>query len=111
MDHLAPPMFHVSNIAIWKLRMSADLKALGLHIYLVTTKKTYSGNAKYIEANEQALDALKQILSKDYLSMISHCDSAFALWNTLTSPKLQTIKYVEKKSSGDESEQACYPSE
>jgi len=31
--------------------MSAYLKALGLHVYLVTTKKTYFGNAKYIEAN------------------------------------------------------------
>ena len=33
---------------------------------------------------------------------------AFAVWNTLTSPKLQTKNYVEKKSSEDESEQACY---
>ena len=39
--------------------------------------------------------------------MISHCDFAFALWNTLTSPKLQ-MKYVEEKSSGDESDQHCY---
>ena len=59
--------------------MSAYLKVLGLHVYLATTKKTYSGNAKYIEANEQALDALNQTLSRDYLSMISHCDSAFTV--------------------------------
>ena len=39
--------------------------------------------------------------------MFSHCDSTFAVWNTLTSPELQTTKYVEKKSSG-ESEQHCY---
>ena len=55
MDHLAPPMFDVFNIDIWKLRMSAYLKALGLYVYLATTKKTYFGNAKYIEANAQAL--------------------------------------------------------
>ena len=40
--------------------------------------------------------------------MISYCDSAFAVWNTLTTPKLQTPKYVEDESSGDESDQACY---
>ena len=65
--------------------MSAYLKALGLYVYLTTTKKIYFGNAKYIEANAQALDALKHSLSKEYLSMISHCDSVFAVWNTLTS--------------------------
>ena len=59
--------------------MSAYLKTLGLHVYLATIKKIYFGNAKYIEANAQALDALKHTLSKDYLSMISHCDSAFAV--------------------------------
>ena len=104
MDHLAPPMFDVFNIDIWKLRMSVYLKALGLHVYLATIKKTYFDNAKYIKANAQALDALKHSLSKDYLSMVSHCDSTFAVWNTLTSPKLQTMNYVEKESSGDESE-------
>ena len=88
--------------------MSAYLKTLGLHVYFATTKKTYFVNAKYIEANTQALDAIKQTLSKDYLSMVSHCDSAFAVWNTLISLKLQTMKYVEKKSSEDESDDACY---
>jgi len=90
MDYLAPLMFDVSNIDIWKLRMSAYLKVLGLHVYLATIKKTYFSNAKYITANAQALDALKHTLSKDY--MISHCDSVFTVWNTLTSPKLQMTK-------------------
>jgi len=98
MDYLAPPMFDVSNIDIWKIRMSAYLKSLGLHVYLSTTKKTYFDNAKYIEANARALDALKQTLSKDYLSMISHCDSAFAVWNTLTFSVLQTMNYVRRNS-------------
>ena len=49
MDHLVPPMFDASNIDIWKLKMSAYLKTLGLYVYLVNTKKTYFGNAKYIE--------------------------------------------------------------
>ena len=84
MDYLAPPMFappmfDVSNIDIWKLKMSMYLKTLGMHVYLATTKKTYFGNAKYFEANAQALDALKHSLSKKYLSIVSHCDSAFAV--------------------------------
>jgi len=88
--------------------MSAYLKALGLHVYLATTKKNYFGNAKYIKANAQALNALKHTLSKEYLSIVSHCDSAFAVWNTLTSPALQTMKYAEKESCRDESDDACY---
>ena len=76
--------------------MSAYLKALGLHVYLATTKKIIFGNAKYIKANAQALDALKHSLSKEYLFLISHCDSTFAVWNTLTSPELQTTNNVEK---------------
>ena len=87
--------------------MSAYLKTLRMHVYLATTKKFYLANNKHTEANTQALEALRRTLSKDYLSMLSHCDSAFAVWNTLTSPKLQTTNHVEKESSGEESEQAC----
>ena len=76
--------------------MSAYLKALGLHVYLAITKKFYLDNDKYIEANAQALDALKHTLSKEYLSMVSHCDSAFTVWNTLTSPELQMTKMWRK---------------
>ena len=65
--------------------MSMYLKTLGMHVYLATTKKSYLGNDKYIEANAHALDALRQILSKDYLFMAFHCDSTFTVWNTLTS--------------------------
>ena len=59
--------------------MSSYLKAKGLHVYLATTKKSYLGNDKYLEANTQALDALKHTFSKEYFIMISHCDSAFAV--------------------------------
>jgi len=88
--------------------MRAYLKALGLYVYLTTTKKSYFGNDKYIEANTQALHALKQTLSKEYLSIISHCDSAFAVWNALTSLKLQTTNYMEKEPLVDESDEVCY---
>ena len=30
------------------------------------------------------------------------------MWNTLTSPALQTIKFVEEESSGEESDLPCY---
>ena len=108
MDFMTPPMFDVSNIDIWKLKMSMYLKTLRMHVYLATTKKSYLDNNKHIEANAQALEALRCTLSKEHLSIVSHCDFAFAVWNTLTSPKLQTTNIVEKESSEDESEQACY---
>ena len=87
--------------------MSMYLKTLGLHVYLATTKKTYSGNDKYIKVNAQALEAFRHTLSKEYLCMVSHCDSAFAVWNILTSPKEQTTNVLEKESIVDESKQKC----
>ena len=47
--------------------MNAYLKAIDLHVYLATTKKFYLGNDKHIEANTQALEALRHTLSKDHL--------------------------------------------
>ena len=64
-------MFDVSNIDMWKFKMSAYLKALGLHVYLATTKKSYIDNGKYLEANAQAMDALKHTLSKKYFFYFS----------------------------------------
>ena len=80
------------------------LKTLGLHVFLTATKKSYLSNSKHIEANAQALKALRITLSKEYLCMISHCDSVFAVWNTLTSSELQTPNIMEKESSEEESE-------
>jgi len=51
MDYLAPPMYDVSNIDMWKFKMSAYLKALRLNVYLATTKKSYVGIDKYLGAN------------------------------------------------------------
>ena len=41
MDFMTPLMYDVTNIDMWKYKMSAYLKFLGLHVYLVTTKKSY----------------------------------------------------------------------
>ena len=97
-------MYDVSNINMRKFKMSAQFKALGLHVYLASTKKSYLGNNKYLEANIQTLEALKHTLSKEHLSLISYCDSAFAVWNTLTSPKKQRTNVLEKESIGDQSD-------
>ena len=76
--------------------MSAYLKTLGLQVYFVTIKKFYLGNDKYLEANTQALHALRQTLSKQYLSIISYCDSAFIVWITSTSLKEQDQHILEE---------------
>jgi len=76
--------------------------------YLATTKKSYVDNSKHLEANTQVMEALRRTLGKEHFSLISHCDSAFAVWNTLTSPKEQTTYVLEKVSSRDESDQACF---
>ena len=47
------------------------LKTLGLHVFLTATKKSYLGNGKHIEANAQALTALRSTFNKEYISMIS----------------------------------------
>ena len=41
------------------------LKILSLHVFLAATKKSYLGNSKHIEANAQALEALRSTLSKN----------------------------------------------
>ena len=84
--------------------MGMYLKTLGLHVFLAATKKSYLCNSKHIEANAQALEALRSTLNREYFMLVSHCDSAFAVWNTLTSLKLQTSNIVEKASNEDESE-------
>ena len=58
MDFLTRPMYDVSNIDMWKYKMSMYLKTLGMHVYLATTKESYLGNSKHIEANAQALEDL-----------------------------------------------------
>ena len=95
MDYMTPSMFDTSNIVVWKAKMFMYLKTLGLHVFLPATKKSYLGNSKHVEANAQALEALRSTLNKEYLMMVSNCDSAFTVWNTLTSSKLQTTIIVE----------------
>ena len=52
------------------------LKTLGLHVFLAATKKFYLDNSKHVEANARAIEALRSTLNKEYLFIVSHCDSA-----------------------------------
>ena len=59
MDFMTPPMNDTSNIDVWKVKMSMYVKTLGMHVHLAATKKSYLDNSKCIEANAQALEALR----------------------------------------------------
>ena len=52
-------------------------------------------NGKIFDANAKFIIALKQILNNDYISRVSNCDSAFAVWNTLSSLGEQTSNEKE----------------
>ena len=108
MDYLAPIMYDVSNIDIWKCKMSAYLKTLRLHVYLYITKKSYVDNGKYMKANAHAMDTLKHTLCKEHLSLVFHCDSVFEVWNTLISHKEQASNISERESIRGEFDQTCY---
>ena len=75
--------------------MSIYLKALGIHVYLVTIKYSYCLNGKHVEANAKAIHALKSTLNDDYLCRIANFDSAFVVWNTLVSLGKQKQYYME----------------
>ena len=108
MDFMTPPMFDPFNILVWKTRMSIYLKTLGLHVYLAITKKSYSNDSNHIGANAQALEAIRSTLPKD-LMLVSNLDSAFVVWNkltTTTTSELQLQIQQEEESSG-ESESQC----
>jgi len=88
--------------------MSSYLKVLGLHVYLTTTKKSYIENDKYLEANAQAMIELNQTLSNTHLFMVSHCDSTFVVWNTMIALEVQDSNNLERDSSEDDSDEACF---
>jgi len=76
------------------------LKALGIHVYLVTIKESYFANGKYLEANAKALHALKSAPNDEYLSKVSNINLAFVAWNTLITLGEQTP--LDKKSNSDQ---------
>ena len=60
MDSL--PLFDISKLDLWKVRMSLHLKAIGWKVYLAITKESYLSNNKHLEANAQAIEALRKSL-------------------------------------------------
>jgi len=67
-------MFDILNIQTWKVKMSMYLKALGIHVYFVTSKDSYCLNGKHLEANTKAIHALKSTLNDEYLSRVANFD-------------------------------------
>ena len=55
------------------------LKALGIHVYFVTIKDSYSSNGKHLEANTNAIHVMKSTLNDEYLSRVTNFDSAFVI--------------------------------
>ena len=104
----SPPMFDISKIDTWKILMSWHLKAIGYKVYLAITKESYLNDSKHIEANAQALKALRASLHKDYLHVFSHYESAFAVWSILTSPELPTLIDKKRRSRRDKSDERCF---
>ena len=81
-----------------------------MHVFLAATKRCYLGDRNHIGANAQALEAIRSTLSKDYLIRVSNFDSAFAVWNllttTITTSELQLS--IQPEESSGESESQCF---
>jgi len=66
-------------------------------------------DGKNFEANAQAIHALKSTLNDDYLSRVSNFDSAFVVWNTLTSLGEKDQYYAGSDSDvGSDVSNMCY---
>jgi len=107
---MTPPMFDPSNIHVWKIRMTFYLQTLGHKVYLAITKESFLSDSNHIGANAQALEAIRSTLPKDYLMCVSNIDSAFAVWNkltTTTTSELQMQIQKEEESSGESNSQ-CF---
>ena len=89
--------------------MSIYLQTLGYKVHLAITMESYLSDSKHIGANAQALEAIRSTLNKDYLMHVSNIDSAFAVWNkltTTTSSKLQLP--IQPEESSGESDSQCF---
>ena len=85
------------------------LKVLGIHVYLSTTKESYTVNGKYLEAKAKALHALKSTLNDEYLYRVSNIDSDFIVCNTLISLGEQTqIDKESDSNEGSNTSNMCY---
>ena len=79
-----------------------------MHIYLAISKRSYIENGKYLEANAQAMIALKKILNNDYLFRIVNCDFDLAMCNTLIFLEQQLPNDMERESNEDDFDQECF---
>ena len=106
---MTPPMFDPSNIVVWKAKMSVYLQALGYKVHLAITKESYLSDSKHTGANAQALEAIRSTLPKEYLMHVSNLDSAFAVWNKLTTTTTSKLQMqIQPEESSGESDSQCY---
>ena len=98
-------MYDPSNIHVWKIRMTVYLQTLGHKVYLTITKESFLSDRNHIGANAQAIEAIRSTLSKDYLMCVSNIDSAFAVWNLLTTTTTSELQgQIQEEESSGESE-------
>ena len=108
MDFMTPPMFDPSNIVVWKTRMAIYLQTLGHKVHLAITKESYLSDSKHI-GNAQALEAIRSTLPKEYLMHVSNLDSAFAVWNKLTTTTTSKLQLpIQPEESSGESDSQCH---
>ena len=106
---MTPPMFDPSNILVWKTRMSVYLQALGYKVHLAITKESFLSDSKHIGANAQALEAIRSTLSREHLLLVSIIDSAFAVWNILTTTTTSKLQLsIQPEESSGESDSQCH---
>ena len=80
-----------------------------MHVFLAATKKCYLGNCIHLGANAQALEAIRSTLSKEYLLHVSNIDSAFAVWNLLTTTTTSELQeQIQEEESSGESDSQCF---
>ena len=109
MDFMTPPMFDPSNILVWKAKMSVYLQTLGHKVHLSINKESFLSDSKHIGANAQALEAIRSTLPREYLIRVSNIDSAFAVWNILTTTTISKLQLpIQPEESSGESDSQCY---
>ena len=85
------------------------LKAIGIYVYLATTKDSYFLNGKNLDANAKAFHALRSTLNDEYLSKVANFDSTFVVWNTIDSLGEQKQYYAGSDSDvGSDAFNICY---
>ena len=89
--------------------MAIYLQTLGYKVHIAITKVSFLSDSKHIGANAQALEAIRSTLSREHLLLVSNLDSAFAVWNILTTTTTSKLQMqIQPEESSGESDSQCY---